>query len=95
MQSETKRQPYSLTVVGGTKIPVSTLGIPHTKLVSMTTFSQAQKIISAFIDESGKIPSVCLYGYGDNGITAEKTLQRYLVIKKTLRILMIIVKITM
>lgn len=70
IQSETNRQPYSLTVIGGTKIPVSTLGIPHTKLVSMTTFSQAQEIISAFIDESGKTPSVCLYGYGDNGITA-------------------------
>lgn len=70
IQSETERQPYSLTIVGGTKIPASMFGIPYTKLVSMTTFSQAQKMINAFIDKTGETPSVRLYGYGDNGITA-------------------------
>ena len=58
--------PYAVTLLGGTNITTSIFGIPRKKLVTMTTFSQAQSIVSELQETTGTLPLVRLMGYGYN-----------------------------
>ncbi len=60
--------PYAVTLLGGTHITTSIFGIPRKKPVAMTTFSQAQSIVSELQETTGTLPLVRLMGYGDAGI---------------------------
>lgn len=66
--SDTELSPYSVTLLGGTNVTVSTLGIPRKKLVSMTSYTQAAEIFSDLIKENEVAPVLRMMGYGDNGI---------------------------
>lgn len=59
---------YGVTLLGGINVTKSFLGIPYQNLVSLTTFSEAEKIISDLQKQTKVIPNVCLSGYGDSGI---------------------------
>lgn len=60
--------PYSVTLLGGTTTTVSTLGIAHSKLVSMTTFNQAEKIFEELKQTNGVAPLLRMMGYSSKGI---------------------------
>lgn len=64
--------PYALTVLGGIETTTSVAGVPATTLKSMTTFSQAQAIISDATDYIGEKPVVRLHGFGQSGINYGK-----------------------
>ena len=66
--NESPKSPYSLTLLGGVVSSSSVLGIPQKKLNPMTTFKQAETIISELYDLTGIAPTVRLSGFGDNGI---------------------------
>ncbi len=69
-KSGIKGSAYGVTFLGGTKITESVLGIPNQKTVALTTFSQANKIVTELSKKVGVLPSVRMLGYGDNGIAA-------------------------
>lgn len=67
-KTEQKGSAYAVTMLGGTNITTSIFGIPNKKLVSLTTFKQAEDIISDLNEKIGVMPYVRMMGYGDNGI---------------------------
>ncbi len=71
-KSTAKNSPYSVTFLGGTNITKSFFGIPYKKLSTLTTFSQAQKIIEDLKKNNGILPTVRLLGFNDNGVRPGK-----------------------
>ena len=67
-ESNEKSSSYSVTMLGGTNITTSIFGIPNKKLVSLTTFSQANDIVEKLNKNVGVMPYIRMSGYGDNGI---------------------------
>ena len=67
-QTKEKSSAYAVTLLGGTNITTSIFGIPNSKLVSLTTFSQAQNIINELNENTKTLPTVRMMGYGDKGI---------------------------
>lgn len=63
---------YSVSILGGLLKKVSTFGIPREKTEVLTSFNQAKTIVSDLIGNSGKVPSVQLVGYGNNGTDVGK-----------------------
>lgn len=63
---------YGVTLIGGTQVSKSFLGVPYNQAVALTTFSQAKDIILSLKEEIGTIPETRLYGFSDNGIRAGK-----------------------
>lgn len=70
--SESKPSPYALSLVGGALKTVATGGIPHKVTSVVTSFSDAQDIITDASNISGYAPSAQLIGYGNNGLDAGK-----------------------
>lgn len=68
-KSETEHSPYSITLLGGTTVPTSILGIPKDKLVSMTSFALGLEIVKELTSKTETAPLVRLTNYGDNGMT--------------------------
>lgn len=64
--------PYSVTLLGGVETTSSILGIPVSTLKRMTTFSEAQNIISELSEYVGAKPVVRLQGFGESGINIGK-----------------------
>ena len=62
--------PYSVTFLGGTNITKSFFGIPYQKIESLTTFSQAKKILELLKKDNSVLPEIRLWGYGDKGLRA-------------------------
>lgn len=69
-KSDQEIKPYSVTLLGGTLISESVMGIPTVKLKALTDFESAKEIISSLNSITGAIPFTRLIGYGDCGITA-------------------------
>ncbi len=67
-KSDVKFSPYALSILGGTKISKSVLGIPFEKLVALTTFDEAGEIIDNATKETGITPVVKLMNFGDGGM---------------------------
>ena len=67
-KSKTEQTSYSVSFLGGTGITKSVLGIPKKEIVSLTTFSQADEIVSKMSEEGLETPVVRLVGFGDNGV---------------------------
>ncbi len=65
-----KFSPYSVTLIGGTNVTQSILGIPNKKTVAMTTFKQTEEIVKELSAENGILPTVRLLGFGDKGVSA-------------------------
>lgn len=62
----------SVSIVGGTSIDTSFLGMPTTKVFATTTVKEAQKIIEE-LSTSLKLPVTAdLYGFGESGIDIGK-----------------------
>lgn len=61
---------YGVTLLGGTNITKSILGIPKIDTVALTTFNEADEIISSLKNDTSVAPYVRMLGYGDNGINS-------------------------
>ena len=59
---------YSVTLLGGTTIGRSFLGIPYDSLVSMTDFAKAKEILAELTEITKIAPVVQMKNYGDNGM---------------------------
>ncbi len=68
-KSEEISNPYSLTFHGGTMISQSVLGVPSTKLVAMTSFTDVKDILEDVTKNIGISPVVRLNDFGDKGLT--------------------------
>lgn len=64
--------PYSVTISGGILTTSLVLGIPTKTMKTMTTFSDAEKIITDLIKETEISPLVRLQGFGESGINYGK-----------------------
>ena len=71
-KSKAEGSAYSVSLLGGTNITTSIFGIPNKKLVSLTTFSEASKIIGKLKKSLNINPVVRMIGYGENGIRTGK-----------------------
>ncbi len=71
-ESSVDESPYSLTFLGGTGITKSILGVPKKEIKALTTFKEAESIISELSQNSSSEPVVRLMGYGDKGIRPGK-----------------------
>lgn len=60
--------PYSITLLGGTNITKSILGIPKHETVAMTTFEQSKNILEDIDNKNGVLPTVRMLGFGDKGV---------------------------
>lgn len=67
-KSDAVSSPYAVTLLGGTMVTTSTLGIPNTKLVAMTKYDEAEMIVSELTKVNKISPIVRMMGYGDGGI---------------------------
>lgn len=67
-QTDKEYSPYSVTLLGGTNITESILGIPQIETKPLTTFTQANDILKELYKNNKVMPTVRLYGFGDNGI---------------------------
>lgn len=68
----TADSPYAVTLLGGTNTTVSVLGIPKNKLAALTTFEDADNILSDLKKNTAVLPVTRLQGFGDNGIRPGK-----------------------
>lgn len=66
--SKLSDSPYSITVLGGTGITKSILGIPKKEIKALTTFNRTAEIISELSKENNAEPTVRLVGFGDKGV---------------------------
>lgn len=71
-KSSISAKPYALSIIGGALKTVATGGIPHEVTSVLTTFEDAQKIITDITKSSGTTPSVQMLGYGNNGLDVGK-----------------------
>lgn len=69
-KTEISSSAYGLTILGGTSVTKSILGIPKDDTVALTTFAQANTIISELKTNSGVTPDVLMSGYGDKGMNS-------------------------
>ena len=69
-KSNTDISPYSVTILGGTEITKSILGIPKKELVAMTDFTQAKQIVSDLAEQNNISPTVRMMYYGNRGLKA-------------------------
>lgn len=72
LEKNTSESAYAVTLVGGTQVSKSFLGVPYNEAVALTTFAQAKEILTDLEKEIGNIPETRLYGFSDNGIRAGK-----------------------
>jgi len=63
---------YSVTMLGGTGVTKSILGVPKKEIKALTTFNEANEIIKELSNQSDYEPVVRLMGYGDSGIRQGK-----------------------
>lgn len=71
-ETGSKKNVYSVSILGGLLKRVSTLGIPREETTVLTSFNQAETIIKDLIETSGISPSVQMVGYGNNGTDVGK-----------------------
>lgn len=69
VKSEEISNPYSITFHGGTMVSQSVLGVPSSKLVAMTTFTDVKEILEDITKNIGINPVVRLNDFGDKGFT--------------------------
>lgn len=67
-KSEYDASSLSLTLYGGTKISKSFLGVPYSKLVALTDFSEALKMVKYVAESTKLLPEVRLMYFGDEGL---------------------------
>lgn len=67
-EGENKTDTFGVNITGGVMAYATKLGFPGEKLNVMTTFSEAEKIISELEGISEMLPEVCLTGFGRSGI---------------------------
>lgn len=71
-QSQQAQSPYHVTLVGGAQVKANTLGFPHTELLPLTTFEQAQAILKDLKETIGQTPEVLLEGFGKSGLNIKQ-----------------------
>ena len=67
-KSQLDSKPYAVSYIGGTTINKSILGIPKTKLVALTDFSQIEDSIEDLKKSVGITPLVRLLNFADGGL---------------------------
>lgn len=71
-KTEQSQNPYSVTLLGGVPEQTSFMGVPYQTVKPLTTFAQAQQIVSELRKDFPAAPVLRLQGYGDNGIDPGK-----------------------
>lgn len=67
-RSNCEGKSYSLTILGGTSVTKSILGVPKKEIKALTTFNEAEKIVKEMNKLTGCSPTVRMLGYGDLGL---------------------------
>ena len=68
-QQESAAAPYGITLLGGTQVYSSLLGFPMEKLAALTTFRQAEAILTQLQTDTGIAPAVRLSAFSDKGLS--------------------------
>lgn len=68
-ESKNKQELFSLSFEGAVSVKSSFIGIPTSKLASLTSFLQVEKIVSQVTKDVNITPVVRLNGFGASGIT--------------------------
>ena len=63
---------YSLKILGGVTYKSASGGIPHKELYTMTSFKEAENILTHLTDISDSAPIVTMQGFSDTGIDVGK-----------------------
>lgn len=72
LEDRQEKASVSVSLIGGTEIPTSFLGVPTTDLYATTTVKQAETILTELQNES-KLPIVAeLFGFGKSGVDIGK-----------------------
>jgi hypothetical protein len=72
-----KQRSYSVTLLGGTMVTSSVMGVPKKTLKAMTTFSDAKEILKDLNNIIKEKPAVQLKGFGETGIINGKVAGGY------------------
>jgi len=67
-KSSQKENAYAVSVLGNIMNKKLAFGFPYSKLESLTTFSQTEKIITELASSTGLYPTVQMTGFGQTGI---------------------------
>ena len=68
MKNVSDEAAISLTILGGTNVKNSFLGVPYDDFYSVTTLEEAEEIISSVASKTGDKPIVNFLGYGKDGL---------------------------
>lgn len=60
--------PYSISLLGGTSVARSFVGVPYDTVESLTTFKEAKEILEELTQQNGIAPITRMLNYGDNGL---------------------------
>ncbi len=71
-KSEVAQNPYGIRFIGNIEQDILRLGMPVTVVKSLTTFSEAESMLSELVDATGSTPAVQLVGYGAAGVDNQK-----------------------
>lgn len=71
-EEETTNSPYSVTMSGGVLTTSLILGIPTKTMKPVTTFADAERIVSDLVKETNISPVVRLQGFGESGVNYGK-----------------------
>ena len=63
---------YNVTLVGGATLKKYTLGFPHETLITLTSLSEAQEMLTDLTSQTGEAPQTVLNGFGVNGVSPGK-----------------------
>lgn len=61
---------YGVTVLGGIKTTSSVVGLPVQTVKTMTSFAEAQQMLTELTEKAGMAADVRLYGFGNGGVGA-------------------------
>lgn len=71
-KQELEEQAYALYLTGGAKIKELFLGIPLAKMRALTTYQDAEAILSELTETTGNAPAVQMKGFGKSGMDIGK-----------------------
>ena len=71
-KSSVEENIYALSVLGNITTKKLFVGIPYKTTTSLTTFKEAQAMISDIASATGKYPTVQMVGYGESGVDVGK-----------------------
>lgn len=66
--SDISSSAYSVTMLGGTTVSESFVGVPYQTLAALTEYTEAEEILAELTSTNGTVPVVRMQSYSDNGL---------------------------